>query len=156
VSQLIQLYQELILEHSRHPRCYGSLPTPPAQYRMGANPMCGDKLKLFVQIDDQHITDIRFEGDGCAIFKASCSLLSEAVLGKTLPEADIIVQAYLHHVTKDEAQTDESYILGKLAVFSGVRKYPVRVKCATLVARTLQSVLHDSDTNAIISSDGHL
>jgi nitrogen fixation NifU-like protein len=123
---------------------------------MGANPMCGDKLKLFVQIDDQRIADIRFEGDGCAIFKASCSLLSEIVQGKTVAEAEHIIDTYLHHITQDETQADDNHTLGKLAVFAGVRKYPVRVKCAALVARTLQSVLHDSDTNAVISSDGHL
>ena len=144
MSDLSALYQEIILEHSRKPRNFGVLASPPAIEGLGLNPSCGDKLVLFVQKEGDKIADIRHDSEGCAIFKASCSLMSSFLIGKTADEAQILLELYLKLVTlDDDIPTDEELKkLGKLAVFQNIRNYPARVKCAALFVRTMQNILN--------------
>ncbi|MGL5254334.1 MAG: Fe-S cluster assembly sulfur transfer protein SufU [Brevinema sp.] len=147
MSDLSALYQEIILEHSRKPRNFGVLTSPPAMEGLGLNPSCGDKLVLYVQLDDDKIADIRHNSEGCAIFKASCSLMSSFLIGKTSSEAQIILELYLKLITLDEADLLDEDLkkLGKLAVFQNIRNYPARVKCAALFVRTMQNILNGGD-----------
>lgn len=134
------LYQEVIVDHNRNPRHFHALATA-NRTAEGYNPLCGDKVFLYLQIDDNRITDLSFTGDGCAISVASASLMTECLLGKTLEEAESLFQRF-HRLLTDE-QHDDSSDLGKLAVLQGVKAFPVRVKCATLVWHTLQAALHN-------------
>ncbi len=150
MSDLFDLYQEVILDHNKRPRNFGALEHPDRE-ATGHNPLCGDQLELDVALDDggTAIGDIRFEGSGCAISKASASLMTEAVKGKTLEEVSTLFEKFHELLTGDpsvrgEAGTD----LGKLAVFEGVREFPVRVKCATLAWHTLQAALESSEQPA--------
>ena len=138
--ELRELYQELILEHSKKPRNFHALehPTHTAE---GVNPLCGDKLKLYLELKNGLIQDIGFEGSGCAIFRSSASLMTAAVKGKTKTEAEKLFGEFHKMLSGNSASYDESK-LGKLAVFSGVNEFPVRVKCATLPWHTLNSGLH--------------
>jgi len=138
MSGLRELYQEVILDHGRRPRNFGPLPgsTHSAQ---GDNPLCGDHFEVALVVDGELVKDVKFEGDGCAISTASASLMTEALKGKTLSEALNLFEAVHATVTGggDERSTD----LGKLAVFEGVREYPMRVKCATLAWHTMKNAL---------------
>ena len=134
---LNDLYQEVILDHSKHPRNHGRLEGANCSAE-GYNPLCGDKIKLFLTYEDGVVKDIAFEGSGCAISTASASLMTEVLKGKTRPEAEILIERF-HDLLTTEAQPGPE--LGKLAVFSGVREFPVRVKCATLAWHTLKAAL---------------
>lgn len=138
---LKELYQEVILDHNRRPRNFGPLPNASHQAE-GHNPLCGDQLKVYLETDGKTVNDIHFEGIGCAISKASASLMTESVRGKSLAEVDSLYRRFHDLLTGDPSttgQADEG--LGKLAVFSGVREFPIRVKCATLAWHTLQAAL---------------
>jgi nitrogen fixation NifU-like protein len=134
-----ELYQEIILDHSKRPRNYGRLEDANRQAE-GYNPLCGDRCKLFVKERDGRIDEIRFEGSGCAISTSSASLMTEALKGRTVAEAESLLRRFLDLVTKDQPLTED---LGKLAVFAGVREFPARVKCATLAWHTLRAALRD-------------
>lgn len=134
-----ELYQEIILDHSKRPRNFGRLEDANRQAE-GYNPLCGDRCKLFVKERDGRIDEIRFEGSGCAISTSSASLMTEALKGKTVSEAESILRRFLDLVTKDQPLTED---LGKLAVFAGVREFPARVKCATLAWHTLRAALRN-------------
>lgn len=134
-----ELYQEIILDHSKRPRNYGRLEDANRQAE-GYNPLCGDRCKLFVKERDGRIDEIRFEGSGCAISTSSASLMTEALKGRTVAEAENLLRRFLDLVTKDQPLTED---LGKLAVFAGVREFPARVKCATLAWHTLSAALRD-------------
>ena len=138
------LYQETILDHSKRPRnCH---PMQDANRKAeGYNPLCGDKLKLFLKLEDNIVTDASFEGSGCAISTASASLMTESLKGKTRAEAFKLVEKFHDLLTTD---TPVSKDLGKLVVFCGVRDYPARVKCATLAWHTLKSALTNVDETA--------
>lgn len=139
MSDLSELYQEVVLDHSRRPRNYGELPLP-CRSAQGANPMCGDQLKLSVRVSDGRIEEIRFEGDGCAISRASASLMTEAVKGLTVDEAQkLFSRMHTLFTVGDVACPLEE--LGKLGALSGVFEYPSRVKCASLAWHTLRSAL---------------
>jgi nitrogen fixation protein NifU and related proteins len=140
--ELNELYRDVILDHNRHPRNFGGLEPADASVE-GFNPLCGDRLTLRLRMHDDTISDIRFEGQGCAISTASASLMTEAVKGKTRAEAMKMFER-IHQLLTDDAAavTDE---LGKLAALSGVREYPARVKCASLCWHTLSSALQASD-----------
>jgi nitrogen fixation protein NifU and related proteins len=143
VSELTDLYQELILDHNRRPRNYGALAgaTHSAQ---GYNPLCGDKLKLYLKVDHDRIAGVSFEGSGCAISKASASLMTEAIAGRSLDDVDGIFErfhAMITAPTDKELSDAEREAAGKLAVFSGVREFPMRVKCASLAWHTLKAAL---------------
>ena len=134
-----ELYQELILEHSKKPRNFHALEhaTHTAE---GFNPLCGDKLKLYLELKNGLVQDIGFEGSGCAIFKSSASMMTAAVKGKTKAEAQKLFGEFHKMLSGSSASYDEAK-LGKLAVFSGVNEFPIRVKCATLPWHTLNAGL---------------
>jgi nitrogen fixation NifU-like protein len=133
---LRELYQEMILDHSRSPRNFGVMRDASHQHH-GHNPLCGDKLTVFLMIADGTIHDVQFEGAGCAISMASASLMTEAVKSKTQVDFEQLFQAF-HRLVTEGHQVEE---LGKLAVLSGVSEFPVRVKCATLALHTLKAAL---------------
>lgn len=136
---LKDLYQEVIIDHNRSPRNFGKLDNADKTLE-GFNPLCGDHLRLYLNMEDGRIADIRFDGSGCAISVASASLMTEAMKGKTVNEAEAIFENFHELVTGDETSVDYDK-LGKLAAIAGVREYPTRVKCATLCWHTLHSAL---------------
>jgi nitrogen fixation NifU-like protein len=140
MSDLRELYQQVILDHNRSPRNYRSM-TGADRTSAGYNPLCGDHLNLFVKLDGDHIEDIAFQGAGCAIFKASASLMTDAVKGRTLQEAQSLFGKFRDLVTSDVSNEPVTDGIGKLAVFAGVREFPVRIKCATLAWHTLVAAL---------------
>ena len=140
MADLRDLYQEVILEHSKQPRNFRSLPEP-ARKAEGYNPLCGDRFTVFLQMDGDTVRDISFQGSGCAISKASASMMTQAVKGRSRAEAERLFGRFHDLVTGRGAGEKDGDDLGKLAVFSGVSEFPVRVKCATLAWHTLQSAL---------------
>lgn len=142
MSELRELYQEVILDHNKRPRNFGELEGAD-RHADGYNPLCGDKLAVYVNLDGDVIADVSFLGSGCAISKASASLMTDAVKGKTLGEAQQLFERFHRMVTELEGPADlES--LGKLAVLAGVRDYPTRVKCASLAWHTLRAAFDDA------------
>jgi nitrogen fixation NifU-like protein len=143
MSDLHALYQEVILDHSKRPHNFRVMEgaTKSAQ---GYNPLCGDKVRLYVKLEGDRITDVSFQGSGCAISTASASILTETLKGKTRAEAEALFERFHGLVTGKGLENGKGPELGKLAVFSGVSEFPVRVKCATLVWHTLRSALGDS------------
>jgi nitrogen fixation NifU-like protein len=144
-ESLRDLYQEIILEHNRNPRNFGVLED--ADYTAhGHNPLCGDQVTIYLKMDGDYIKDIHFVGQGCAISKASASLMTTALKGKSREEAEAIFEAFHKMVTSEEGSDEQTMErLGKLAVFAGVREFPARVKCASLAWHTLRAALHQSD-----------
>ncbi|MGQ0534505.1 MAG: Fe-S cluster assembly sulfur transfer protein SufU [Methanobacteriota archaeon] len=138
MSDLRELYQEVILDHSRRPHNFRIL-TEATRRAEGDNPLCGDQVTVFLRLGaDDRIDEVAFQGHGCAISKASASLMTDAVKGKTVSEAQALFDRFHHMVT---GARDDRERLGKLAVFSGVSDYPARVKCATLAWHTLRAAL---------------
>ena len=147
MTDLRELYQELILDHNRRPKNRRAIAG--ANHRAeGYNPLCGDRVTVYLSVKDDCIVDASFEGSGCAISTASASLMTEAVTGKTLAEAKELFSRFHGLVTGEEGYADDIDSLGKLAVFSGVSQYPARVKCATLVWHTVKAAM-DDDQNAV-------
>jgi nitrogen fixation NifU-like protein len=138
------LYQEIILDHSKRPRNFHSMEDATRQAD-GYNPLCGDKLKLYLKMDGDVVKDASFVGAGCAISTSSASLMTESVKGKTREEALALLEKFHELLTTDVAVSND---LGKLVVFCGVREYPARVKCATLAWHTLRNALNDSAESA--------
>ena len=133
------LYQEVIVDHNRHPRNFGRL-EPAGRTLEGFNPLCGDRLTLYLDLDGDRVVDIRFDGAGCAISIASASLMTESIKGKSVQEAETIFSDF-HELLTDSTQVIDLAGMGKLAVLAGVREYPSRVKCATLCWHTLRALL---------------
>ena len=133
MSELTDLYQEVILDHNRRPRNFHALANP-SHRAEGYNPLCGDRLTLYLSVNEGVITEAAFEGAGCAISKASASLMTDAVKGQTVAQARSLFERFHHVVTTPPDQPVED--LGKLSVLAGVREYPVRVKCASLAWHT--------------------
>ncbi len=143
MPDLRELYQQVILDHHKKPRNYRK-PEHANKHADGFNPLCGDKITVFIQIEDGIVCDIAFQGTGCAISTASASMMTESLKGKSEAEVAGIFENFHNLVTgKTPAEADTSG-LGKLAVFSGVREYPVRVKCATLAWHTMRAALEGS------------
>lgn len=141
MSELRDLYQDVILEHSKAPRNYRELPA--ANHKAeGFNPLCGDRFTIYVTTEGDAIRDITFQGSGCAISKASASMMTQSLKGKNKAEAAKIFERFHKLVTGQQSSNGEAE-LGKLTVFSGVSEFPVRVKCATLAWHTLQAALED-------------
>jgi nitrogen fixation protein NifU and related proteins len=141
MSELRDLYQDVILEHSKAPRNYRELPA--ANHKAeGFNPLCGDRFTIYVTTEGDSIRDITFQGSGCAISKASASMMTQSLKGKNKAEAAKIFERFHKLVTGQESSNGDAE-LGKLTVFSGVSEFPVRVKCATLAWHTLQAALED-------------
>jgi nitrogen fixation NifU-like protein len=148
MDDLRELYQATILDHNRSPRNFGSLENPNRSAE-GENPICGDRLSLQLEVDpDGRIADVRFQGKGCAISTASASLMTESVKGRTREEIDATFDRFHALVTAGLDEAASASELGKLAVFSGVREYPIRVKCATLAWHTLRAALNQTDAIA--------
>ena len=141
MSDLRDLYQELIVDHNKNPRNYGVLADANRRAE-GYNPLCGDKVTVYLHVDGDRITDVSFEGAGCAISTASASLMTQAVKGKTVAEAEQLFEAFHAMVTGQDTSEETADRLGKLAVLAGVREYPSRVKCATLAWHTLHNAAH--------------
>jgi nitrogen fixation NifU-like protein len=139
-----ELYQEVIIDHNKSPRNYHTMEGCSHQAE-GFNPLCGDRLTLYIKQEGDRIIDASFVGEGCAISTASASLMTEMIIGKTVAEAHKIFSSFHQLVTEEKAAPQT---IDKLAVLAGVRAYPARVKCATLAWHTLESALKDNDTVA--------
>lgn len=137
MSDLRDLYQEVILDHTKHPRNKGSLPTANRKAD-GVNPLCGDKVTLYLNVEGDRIKELKFEGSGCAISTASTSMLTDALKGKTVGDAQKLFGEFHDLLTTSHVPAAD---LGKLMVFEGVREFPMRVKCATLSWHTLMAAL---------------
>jgi len=140
MPDLRELYQEVILEHSKAPRNYREMETA-SHTAEGYNPLCGDHFTFYLNLDADSIRDISFQGSGCAISKASASMMTQSVKGKTRAEAETLFDQFDKLVTGQPANGNQAE-LGKLAVFSGVSEFPVRVKCATLAWHALHAAMH--------------
>ena len=149
MNPMLSLYQEIILDHNRHPRNFGHL-DPCTHKAQGFNPLCGDKVLLTLNVgdEDKQILEIAFEGTGCAISVASASLMTERVKGKTVHEAAYLFDSMHDLLTRDNANADLEP-LGKLAALSGVRAYPSRVKCASLCWHTLKTALEQPEKQTV-------
>ena len=141
MTDLRELYQEVILDHGRRPRNFGELPEA-NRHAEGYNPLCGDTARVFLNLDGEVVKDARFQGKGCSISTASASMMTEALRGKSRAEAEALFERFHSLVTRGPSPTPGAASeLGKLAVFSGVGEFPVRVKCASLPWHTLKAAL---------------
>lgn len=148
MSDLRDLYEEVILDHNRRPRNYPKNPPGANCHAHGFNPLCGDEVQVHLKVEGGLITDVGFEGTGCAISTASASLMTEAVMGRPVAQAEELFRA-VHEGLTEEAARPEAVAerLGKLSVLMGVKDYPMRVKCATLAWHTMRAALqHEGDT----------
>lgn len=143
ITDVDDLYQQVIIDHSKRPRCFYAMEGADGEAE-GFNPLCGDRIKVFLKMDGDVIDEISFQGSGCAISTASASLLGESLKGKTSSEAEALFRRF-HDLVTGKPQCHENVDLGKLEVFSGVSNYPVRVKCATLCWHTLRAALAGRD-----------
>jgi nitrogen fixation NifU-like protein len=146
MSELTDLYQEVILDHNRRPRNFREM-SEANRRQEGYNPLCGDRLMLYVKLDGDRISDVSFQGSGCAISKASASLMTEALKGRTIDEANSLFERFHDMVTSppETAAPD----LGKLSVFAGVREFPTRVKCASLAWHTLRAAVSATESKMV-------
>jgi nitrogen fixation NifU-like protein len=141
MSELNDLYQEVILDHNKNPRNFREIEHP-TQTADGHTPLCGDALKVYLEMDDEKVKDVAFLGSGCAISKASASMMTQTVKGKTRQEAERLFDEFHRMVTGDlDVEADEN-ALGRLKIFAGVLEFPARVKCASLSWHTLHAALH--------------
>lgn len=143
MSELEELYQEIVMEHNRQPRNFRE-PAGANRRANGFNPFCGDMVTLFLEVDDDMIADVGFQGSGCAISKASASMLTESVKGRSTPEAAHLFDAF-HRMLTDGPDDRDAEALGDLEVLAGVSSFPTRVKCATLPWHALRSALEGSE-----------
>lgn len=148
---LRELYQQIILDHNRSPRNFRELDDA-NRAAEGYNPLCGDRIKLYVRVADDVIEDIGFQGSGCAISQASASLMTSAVKAKSTTEAEELFQAFHQMATSSPEQQPDTAALGKLAALAGVRQFPVRVKCAILPWHTLHAALEGA-AKAVVSTE---
>src|SRR5215472_16975561 len=143
MSELSELYQQVILDHNKKPRNFHKLES--ANHRAdGHNPLCGDQLTVYLQLDGDTVTDVAFEGSGCAISKASASMMTVAVKGRSRREAETLFDEFHRMVTGLLDEEASPNALGRLKIFAGVREFPVRVKCATLPWHTLRAAFDDA------------
>jgi len=147
MSEFRELYQEVILDHGKKPRNFREA-IPGEQTAHGHNPLCGDKIQVHVALANGIIENVAFSGQGCAISTASASMMTQALKGKTLEEAETMFRSFHNLITGTGEPETELAGLGKLAVFSGVREFPVRVKCATLAWHTFKAALERSEQPA--------
>ena len=168
MSGLEDLYREIILDHYRSPRNRGELPAPPARRTEGFNPLCGDEIVVYVDLDGDTVTDIRIGGQGCSISQSSASMMSAAVKGKSRAEVADLTRAFKAMMSIHESSLEggdgtaddgevieapEGVKLGDLEALQGVVKFPVRIKCATLSWNTLAQALDESDADTPATSD---
>jgi nitrogen fixation protein NifU and related proteins len=145
MNDLRELYEEVILDHNRNPRNYPKVPDGHNHDAHGYNPLCGDDLHLYLTVRDGIIADAGFEGSGCAISTASASLMTEALIGLPVGQADQLFQDVHDMLTDQDQDGEPAETLGKLAVLGGVKTYPMRVKCASLAWHTMNAALHGAD-----------
>ncbi len=143
MTEIFDLYQDLIIDHARAPKNFGHL-VDKSHHARGHNPLCGDVIDLDVMVQQDTIKNIAFVGDGCAISKASASLMTESVKGKTLAEAQQLFHGFHHMLTQDDATPKD---LGKLVVLQGVKQFPVRIKCATLCWHAFNAAINQQPNN---------
>ena len=143
MSELRELYQSVILDHNKRPRNFRE-PEDANRVADGYNPLCGDKITVYLDLEDDVVMDVGFSGSGCAISMASASLMTQSIKGRKVDEVRHLFDGFHELVTSNSSEEIDSAELGKLAVFGGVREFPVRVKCATLAWHTLKSALDGS------------
>ena len=147
MSDLRDLYQEVIVDHSKRPRNFRKIEDA-ERTAVGHNPLCGDRLTLYLEVEDGIVKDAAFQGAGCAISTASASMMTETIKGKTVAEAERLFEQFQSMVTTPPDQPIDTSGLGKLQVFCGVREFPARVKCASLAWHTVHAALHgDKETS---------
>lgn len=144
MSELSDLYQEVILDHNKNPRNFREIETA-TQTADGNNPLCGDALRVYVEIEDETVKDVAFKGSGCAISKASASMMTQTVKGKTRAEAENLFGEFQRMVTGELDAERDANSLGKLKIFAGVLEFPARVKCASLSWHTLHAALRGEE-----------
>lgn len=144
MSELNELYQETILEHNKNPRNFRDI-ADADKFADGKNPLCGDALRVYVKMDGDKVSDVAFKGSGCAISKASASMMTQTVVGKTKDEAEQLFDEFHKMVTGGLDVESEENHLGKLKIFAGVLEFPARVKCASLSWHTLNAALHGEE-----------
>jgi len=145
MSEINELYQETILEHNKNPRNFREIEDA-SKRALGNNPLCGDALQVFVAMDGDTISDVAFKGSGCAISKASASMMTQAVKGRTSEEAQELFDEFTKMVRGELDEEAQENHLGRLRIFAGVREFPARVKCASLSWHTLSAALHGDET----------
>ena len=145
MSELNDLYQEVILEHNKNPRNFREI-ADADKTATGNNPLCGDALRVYVDLEGDTVKDVSFKGSGCAISKASASMMTQVVKGKTKEEAEVLFDEFHRMVLGELDEETEENHLGKLKIFAGVREFPARVKCASLSWHTLNAALHGDET----------
>ena len=142
MSELSELYQQVILDHNKKPRNFHKIEG--ANHKAeGSNPLCGDQLTVYAELENGTLKDVSFEGSGCAISKAAASMMTVAVKGKTKHDAETLFSEFHRMVTGELDEENEPNTLGRLTIFAGVREFPVRVKCASLAWHTLKAALND-------------
>ena len=144
MSELSELYQQVILDHNKKPRNFRKLENA-NHTAEGYNPLCGDQLTIYLDLEDGLVKEVGFEGSGCAISKASASMMTQAVKGKSKEQVEGLFQEFHSMVTGELNEETEANSLGNLKIFAGVREFPVRVKCATLAWHTLHAALNKQD-----------
>jgi nitrogen fixation NifU-like protein len=144
MSDLNELYQQVILDHNKKPRNF-RIPEVFNRAAQGHNPLCGDQLTVYLQLEGGTVTDVAFQGSGCAISKAAASMMTQALKGKTTDETEQLFHEFHEMVTGDE-ENENGELLGNLRIFAGVREFPVRVKCATLPWHTFKAALEKQET----------
>ncbi len=161
MAGLEDLYREIILDHYRNPRNRGDLPVPPARRVEGFNPLCGDEVVVFVELEGDEVADVRIAGQGCSISQSSASMMSAAIKGQSVARVRSLIRAFKammsiheHRLDRDGQEVDEAVLpdpgvaLGDLEALRGVVKFPVRIKCATLSWNTLEQALDDAASEA--------
>jgi len=141
MSELSELYQQVILDHNKKPRNFRKLDNA-NHIAEGYNPLCGDQLTVYLKVEDDLVQEVGFEGSGCAISKASASMMTQAVKGKSREQVEALFKEFHSMVTGELDEETEENSLGNLKIFAGVREFPVRVKCATLPWHTMHAALH--------------
>jgi nitrogen fixation NifU-like protein len=144
MSELSDLYQEVILDHNKNPRNFREIENAD-RLAEGNNPLCGDQLKVFLKMEDDRVKEVSFVGSGCAISKASASMMTQTVKGKSKAEAETLFNEFHRMVRGEMDEEAEENHLGRLKIFAGVREFPARVKCASLSWHTLNAALHGED-----------
>ena len=145
MDELRELYQQVILDHNRDPKNYGEIECN--HQAEGYNPLCGDKVKVYLQVEDDRVVDLRFEAAGCAISKASASLMTVALKGKSITEAYMLMGEFIRMITIESEKPPDQDRMGSLVVLAGVREFPSRVKCAGLAWHTFKAALKNEETN---------
>lgn len=145
MSELSELYQQVILDHNKKPRNFHKMEAANRKAE-GYNPLCGDQLTVYMELDGDQVKDVSFEGSGCAISKAAASMMTQSIKGKTRAEAEMLFDEFHRMVMGELDQETEPNHLGRLTIFSGVRDFPARVKCATLSWHTMHAALRGEET----------